>query len=300
MSISKEKSIQLTQLININSPEAVLEEVKYNFIQFYNVKKFIFIRKVYRDFLDLYNGRYPGYKGCDIPYHDIGHTTDVFLAFSRMVDGYNISQKILPVEKVIIGLIAALFHDSGYIRKIKSNIKAKHIHDFVSISIDFIRNYFKKNGIDEKDYKLASNMLKYTDLNIDPAEIKVRSKTGQIVGYMLGTADLIGQMSSRTYLEKLYQLYDKARESKIIQKSSVSVILQKTIDLYRNRIKGKLEKDFGGLFELCRVHFRERYAIDRNLYNESIEKQVRYLEKILKKSPRTYSKKLKRKGEYCE
>ncbi len=42
---------------------------------------------VFDDVVSLFQGRFPGYKACDTPYHNLRHTTDVFLGMARLVHG---------------------------------------------------------------------------------------------------------------------------------------------------------------------------------------------------------------------
>ena len=41
------------------------------------------------DFDRLYSGRYPGFRACDIKYHDAQHVLDVTLAMARLNDPEN-------------------------------------------------------------------------------------------------------------------------------------------------------------------------------------------------------------------
>jgi len=95
---------------------AVLEEVKYNFIYHYSITDFYDVRMTFKDFNDLYDGKYPGYRRCNTKFHDKIHSTDALLAMSRLIDGYNIKNPKFPVNKVRIALIATILHDTGYIQ----------------------------------------------------------------------------------------------------------------------------------------------------------------------------------------
>jgi hypothetical protein len=290
-------AVQLAELVNMDSPEAVLEEVKYNFIQSYKIEEFRPVREAFENFQALYSGNYTGYKGFSNPYHDLKHSTDTFLALSRMVDGYNLENKKLPVDKVVLGLIVSLFHDSGYIRKKKERSTAK-ISDtqYISRSTEFIKQYLKKNKYSEKDISVAVKMLECTSLDAEPSKIKFGGSAAKTIGYMVGTSDLVGQMSTRTYLEKLLSLFNELKEANIIKKKDVSEILKDKIDFYRIRIWERFDGDFDGVFAYHTVHFMKRYGVECNLYIDSIEKQVVYLEEIMENSPRSFEKKLKRRS----
>ncbi|MBN2407923.1 MAG: hypothetical protein JXJ19_09535 [Elusimicrobia bacterium] len=296
--ILKNEIAQLTKLVDIDSPNAVLEEVKCIFIQNYHVKDFLIMRKVFKDFITLYNGLYPGYKKCNTPYHDINHSMDTFLAYARLVDGYNIREKPLPVKSVVIGLIAVLFHDSGYIQKKNDNVGtgAKYTKNHEKRSMEFLKKYFRLIGFDEKSYELSCKMVRCTDLKEDASRIRFGSNDEKILAHIVGTADLIGQMASRTYLENLSYLYREFKESQMPGYDSEMDLLRNTVKFYDNIAKIKLKNELGGLFEYARDHFAKRYGIDRNLYVESIEKQLGYLTMVMETAPRgSYKEKLRRK-----
>ncbi|MFC2092013.1 hypothetical protein ACFLTD_04500 [Elusimicrobiota bacterium] len=291
--------IQTSQLVDMSSPAAVLEETKYNFIHSYPVKEFTLIREVFKIFVDLFEGRYPGYKKCNTPYHDIYHSFDTVLVFSRIADGYNIEKKRLNVHKLKIALISIIFHDSGYIQKIADNkgTGAKHSKVHELKSIEFIRSFFKKIGLSRDDFLIAKNMIHCTDLKINPGEIEFKSPTEKILGYMVGTADLVGQMAERTYLEKLSLLFREFKEGDIPGYDSEYDLMKKTLYFYDNIAKKRMDVDFDGMYRYLHTHFRVRYNLDSNLYFDAIDKQLNYLRNILDVSSQNdYTKKLRRRG----
>jgi len=294
---AKKPSIQLSILVNNHSPEAVLEEVKYNFIQFYPVTNFISVRNVFRDFNDLFDGRYPGYRACNTLYHDKLHSTDTLLAMSRLIDGYNI-RKItkLPVHQVTIALIATLLHDTGFIQT-EDDLEgtgAKYTAEHIKRSIQFMRNYFIKIGRKKADFDSASNMVHCTGLNVNLTDIDFSCEAERTLGFMLGSADLLGQMSSRNYLEKLLLLYYEFKEGNIPGYDSEFNLLEKSMDFWAATSK-RLEKDLNGFYHYAQTHFSKRYNIDANLYAEAIQRQIDYLQSILRKEPEKYRSYLRRK-----
>src|SRR5690606_22206501 len=68
----------------------------------------------------LFSGKVPGYFGVDTVYHDVQHTLDVTLAFVRLMVGYErqVEPELrLGAERALAGIITALFHDVGYLRR---------------------------------------------------------------------------------------------------------------------------------------------------------------------------------------
>jgi hypothetical protein len=98
---------------------------------------------------------------------------------------------------------------------------------------------------------------------------------------MLGTADLIGQMADRTYLEKLLFLYIEFKEGNVDDYDSELDLLQKTATFY-DFVKERLQKDLGDASRFMLPHFKKRWNIDVDLYYETMERNIVYLRKILK------------------
>ena len=63
-----------------------------------------------------------------------------------------------------------------------------------------------------EDLQICSNLLRCTGLDVKIAEIKFQTREHEILGKILGTADLIGQMANEHYLEKLPFLYNEFKE----------------------------------------------------------------------------------------
>ncbi|MFW6133956.1 MAG: hypothetical protein ACOC5R_00095 [Elusimicrobiota bacterium] len=294
----RKKSIQISLLVNTRSPYAVLEEVKCNFIHKYPFEEFIRIRDIFESFMDLFDGRFPGYKHCTTPYHDILHATDTVLAFSRLVDGYNIKKKALPIEKVKAGIIASLFHDSGYIQDEDdgNGTGAKFTKNHIQRSIIIAKKIVEKFNLDKKMFDTVKSMIMCTDLKTHPEEINFRnSGEEKILGMMVGTADIIGQMASRIYLEKLLYLFQEFKEAEINTYKSEDELVENTADFFKNTIIDKLKNDFENIYKYSRIHFKRRYNINSGLYMDAIKRQINYLEKILEESPNNYRDRLRRK-----
>ncbi len=291
----KPDQVQFSQLVDMFSPQAVLEEVKNIFINSYPVAEFGDVRKVYADFLLLYGGKYPGFHACSTHYHDKMHVTDAFLAMARLIDGHNIVHKKIPVRLAKLGLIAAIFHDTGFIKSVHdaSGTGAKYTLTHVDRSVHFLKAYFRKNGFPLKDARSAVNMILCTDMALPVEKIRFSGPEEKKVGFMLGTSDLLGQMASRCYLERLLFLYREFHEGQVKGYSSELDLLHKTVDFARF-IDKRLAVTLGEAAGSARVHFRKRYRIDRDLYREAMEKQLAYLKDTVLGHPEKYRAYLRR------
>src|SRR5205823_2247220 len=118
----------------------------------------------------------------------------------------------LGPRRATLGVLVALLHDSGYLKRtseeeIANGAMFTKVH--VSRSADFITTYLPKVGFGAES-PLAARLVHFTGYEMDIDDIRVDEPRDRIVGCMVGTADLIGQMSDRMYLEKVRQfLYEE-------------------------------------------------------------------------------------------
>lgn len=288
-------SVQFSQLVDMYSPEAVLEEVKNIFIGSYPVAEFGPVRRAFADFRLLYDGKYPGYGACRTHYHDKMHVTDALLAMARLIDGHNASGRRLPARLAALGLVAAIFHDAGFIQNTRDRkgTGAKYTLTHVDRSVHFVKSYFRKNRRPAADARAAENLIRCTDMALPLEKIPFSSHWERLAGQMLGSADLLGQMASRCYLERLRILYREFREGHVQGYSSELELLRKTLD-FSKFIDKRLAVTLGGVSAFTRAHFRRRYRLDRDLYREATGAQLSYLRGTVLKDPRNWRRLLRR------
>jgi hypothetical protein len=112
---------------------------------------------------------------------------------------------------------------------------------------------------------------------------------------MLASADLLGQMADRTYLERLLFLYYEFREANVGGYERELDILQKSIGFYETTQK-RLNNELGNVAVYMRSHFKKRWKLDKDLYEESIQKNIDYLNGILSNNKERYRDYLRRDG----
>lgn len=277
-------------------PMEVLEDVKKIFSYSYPEKEFKTVEEVFFDVLDLFNGKMKGYRACNTMYHDIHHTMSAFNVMSQLIDGYNLSHEYFSVDEAKIGLISALLHDSGYIQKANETIGTGAQYTLIhpDRSIEFMSWYLKERYFPKKAIRSIANMIRCTGLYPKISNINFGSESEKILGYMLGTADLLGQMSDPLYLEKLLFLYCEFKEGKVLGYKDEKDLLEKTIGFYEY-VKELLTVDFSEVYKYVEIYFKNRLKIDKNLYFESIGNQITYLNKMLQELGDKYRLGLRRK-----
>ena len=84
------KTHRLSELVNMESPQDVFDEVKRTVLMMFPRFDFEPLNLIFPDILDLFQGLYPGYQKCDTTYHELQHTTDTFLTTARIIHGATI------------------------------------------------------------------------------------------------------------------------------------------------------------------------------------------------------------------
>jgi hypothetical protein len=251
------------------------------------------IAHAFEDCDRLFEGDYPTYLACDTLYHDKQHSMDMTLALARLIDGHNRSvarEERIDAERAVVAIITALYHDSGYIRHEHDHHHfngAEYTPIHVSRSADFLKRYLHKLDLGEYA-QLAANMVHYTGYEIAPGHIRLPDRKWHRIGHMLGTADLIAQMSDRCYLEKcrdrlfpefvlggLAVSVDENGNEKVIYESGED-LLAKTPGFFEHEVEKRLNNVFHKAYKYEEVHFDgERH------YLNGLGKNQVYLKKVL-------------------
>lgn len=286
---------QLSLLIDMNNPHKVLEEVKTIFLAMFNAGDLSLVSAVFEDVVDLFAGKFPGFKACDTPYHNLKHTTDVFLAMARLIHGAHIEGVVFSEMDASMGLVAALMHDVGYIQKDSENYhsSAKLASLHVDRGIAFMNHILTQKGCSRHSILACEQAILCTDLEKPLTSIPFASPSGELIGKMLASADLLAQTSDRTYLEKLPLLYREFKEAGT-ENYTCELDLIKDATQFNARMNERLSIQLGSVNRFFKSHFRVRWHIDTDLYPVAIERAMTYLTSVLKSDADNYKIHLRR------
>jgi hypothetical protein len=197
----------VTNTVRTTDPGAVSVEVQRIYRALYPVAPSPVLKAAFGHTAQLYQGRYPGYHACEVLFHDLQHVLEVTLAMARLMDGYERGRRQgepLTAELFCVGVLCALFHDVGYLRR-RGDRRHRHGAEYtlshVRRSAAFLREYLGRHGL-SRYAPAAARLVHYTGHERPTEAIRVDGALMRRVGQMLGTADLIAQMSDRCYLEK--------------------------------------------------------------------------------------------------
>jgi len=286
----------VTNQVNVEDAGAVRDAVVSLFAQRYPGEDFSALAHTFDDVRALFEGRFPGYLACDTLYHDIRHTLDMTLAMARLIDGHErvcATQDRLGPRRAALGVIIALLHDSGYMKRaseaqVENGAVFTKVH--VSRSADFLARYLPSAGFTE-EATLAARIVHFTGYEVEVENIDVSDPKDRLLGCMVGTADLIGQMSDRLYLEKcrdfLYQefVYGRiARETlpdgrELVRYTSPEDLIIKTPGFYEYVARTRIRNKLGGVDRYAEAHFggEDMYAVE-------IDRNIDHLRSVLEKA----------------
>jgi hypothetical protein len=289
------KDVQLAELLDSNDPASVLQQALRIFGYHYAEDLSMKIHLAFEQVRQLFEGQFPGYRSCLAEYHDLRHTLQVFLTTARLLDGYNLEKAFLPESLALSLLQAALLHDTGYIQEEwdTEGTGARYGREHEERSVEFLHRHGEVFEIEGEDLQIVARLIRSTDLKRDFAALGFASREERSAAAILATADLLGQMGDREYLEKLLFLYYEFREAGVPGYETEFDILRKTRDFY-GTIRDRLEVAYLAAYRLVQAHFRERIGRDENLYMVAIERQMDYLDKIIADSTTNFRAKLRR------
>jgi hypothetical protein len=255
-------------------------------------------RAAFVDVLSLFHGEYPGYCAIKTPYHDMHHTLDVFLCAVRLTHAVHISVTPLNDREITWIMMAALMHDIGYAQLLgeDSGTGAQFTLTHVGRGIKFMQHYLLEHGFPSGFAMPLELLMNSTNPGVDFNAIVFPDKRIRLLAQIVGSADIVGQMADRTYLEKLLFLYLEFREAQFGNYVSLHDLLRQTKQFYEATKEKKLDGTFDGLYKKLTFHFKDYMGLDRNFYLESIEKNIAYLSKVISLDETEYLLMLKRGG----
>ena len=270
------------ELISIDNLQDVMAEVKKIILLMFREFEFNQFEQVFDDTLKLFNGNYPGYRPCNTLYHDLNHTMDCLLVSAKLIHGAFINGIIFEKKDVTLGLISALLHDTGYIQAVDDNTGtgAKYTVCHINRSIDFMEKYLHDHGYPLEYVPICSNLLRCTGLDVKISEIEFQSREHEILGKILGTADLIGQMANENYLEKLPFLYDEFKEGGVPGYHDAFDLVEKT-PAFWEMVKERFVLELGQVDRYLRDYLRVLWGINQDLYRQAIDRNIDRLQSLL-------------------
>jgi hypothetical protein len=294
LSQDRRNDYDVTNTVQVSDPVTVRCAVRALFAETFPGASFDKMWLAFYDFERLFEGKFPGYMGCDTTYHDMQHTLDMTLALARLVAGYERSvepSERLGSRRAQMAIITSLFHDAGYIRHMERDREFRNGAEFtlyhVSRSADFLRRYLPELGL-STDVAVSSMIVHFTGYELDLDEIELDDPRDAVCGHLLGTADLIAQMADRCYLEKcrdrLYKEFvlggvavERASPGEYMVRYESGIdLLRKTPVFYQQVSRERLYSKFNRAYRYIEVLYD-----GQNPYVDAIRSNMTHLVRVL-------------------
>jgi hypothetical protein len=273
-------------LVVTKDPTAVEVEVQAAYLTMFPKGDRMFVPRIFGWAIECFTGNYKDYQAVDALYHDFEHTLQGALCMARLLHKRNEAgaPPHLTAQLFQLGMLAILLHDTGYLKKRGDNdgTGAKYTVTHVDRSADFAAQLMDEKGFDARDITAVRNMIRCTGVNAKLSEIPFQSELEKVVGFALGTADLLGQMAAEDYVDKLPVLYaefaEAARYSKdkaqfISNFANATDLMRKTPLFWEKFVQVKLNDDFLGLYRFLNYP----YPSGPNYYWQCIEANMERL-----------------------
>jgi len=294
MPSARRSDYDVTNTVQVSSAEAVSAAVETLYAATWPGADFTAIAAAYKELDRMFDGRAPGFHGIDTVYHDRQHTLDISLAMARLCAGYELqvrSDERFGAERAAVGIIAAIFHDIGYLRRVderKVGNGAEFTRNHVSRGIEFLTGYLPTLGL-AKWVPVVAQILHFTGYEVPFARIETRDSRDRRLGFLLGTADMMTQMADRCYLEKCRdRLYPEfvlggvalsvgANGDRKVRYASGLDLLRQTPEFMGEARRKRLDGDFSRAYRYLEILFE-----GHNPYIEAIERNAEFLNQVLR------------------
>ena len=263
--------------IDTKNSNAVVKAIKEAFAGIGGEASFPLLDRLFADVTDMFEGRYAGFQAIDMQYHDFEHTMQATLCLVHILQGRNRTpdRPVLTVRDWELAVMAALLHDSGYLKanddKVGSGAKYTFVHE--RRSCDFCRDYLPRMGVTATEIEDICAAIICTGPKNKISQISFRSEAGRHFAFMLVTADYLAQMSAPDYVDKLPVLYKEFDEAFNFEGTpqekrpyhSLRELLEKTPGFWTNYVRPMLD------FEAAGVHRYLTTAGQPNPYLQAVE-----------------------------
>lgn len=238
---------------------------------------------VHRDIQDIFSGYYPGFRENGSRYHNLRHTFGVALATARLFHGLVVEGQKFSRRAVLQGILCAYFHDTGLLLRsfdtADSGAEFTKYHEARSVSSLF--KYLEPLHFDDTMRIDCGSIIRCTNLELQVDTIEFSSPEAKTTGQILATADILAQMADRYYLEQLPYLFQEHRAGGLHAYDTAFELMKDTNNFYHNFIVTRLNNELANTSRAMKIHFSNRWNIDRDLYIENIESNINYLHNII-------------------
>jgi hypothetical protein len=269
--------------VDTRVPHEVEQEVQKIYRGMFADAEREFVPRVFEWIGACFGGGYADYQPIDARYHDLEHTMQGTLCLARILHGRHRAGAEPRIDRhwFELVLLAILFHDTGYLKRRddKEGTGAKYTVIHVGRSADFAREFLARQRFSEADQTSVANMISCTGVNADLKTIPFQGELERLLGFALASADILGQMAARDYVDKLPILFSEFIEAaawggekaaRFSRYKTATELAQRTPQFWQNYVLPKISNDFLGLYRFL----NDPYPDGPNPYLVRIEENL--------------------------
>jgi hypothetical protein len=165
---------------------------------------------------DLFHGGNPEFLPCDTAFHDFDHTMQATATVVELLAAHRTNPVIASLDERDweIAMASAILHDTGYLKHrndpVGSGAKYSAIH--VGRSCFFAWDLLAPFGFNRDELRQIQNAICATAISVSMDELPFREPREWLIGALVATGDMLGQMAADDYPERLAGLYLEFRE----------------------------------------------------------------------------------------
>jgi hypothetical protein len=251
------------------------------------------------DVARAFRGDYPGLLRCDTFYHDLRHAVDSGLAMARLIRGQSLATPAdapehIDAEHALLGVLLALFHDIGLLRRADEGhlqgAQLTPVHE--ARGVEFMRDYLGRTPLAHLAHKAELIMVTRLVWHLPPD----MPPLDRAVASLLGTADIMSQLSDRAYLEKCrdflfaeFSAFGLAGAPHLLYPDP-KTLLEKTPGFYTGLLRQRMQVEYLGADQYMKIHFGGECP-----YDASIKRNLGFLDSLLAKDDLSLLRRLPRR-----
>ncbi len=240
---------------------------------------------------DLFHGVNPGFEPCDTAFHDFDHTMEATEVVLRLLAAHDqlVNEVRLSDREWEIALTAVLLHDTGYLKRRDDHegSGAKYTSIHVGRSCFLAWDLLPAFGLETDELRLVQRAICATALGAKLDQIGFHSQSEWLIGALVATGDMLGQMAADDYPERLPALYLELREAALfshLEQSgspgclSLLELLAGTEKFYSDYVLKTLDGELGGVYRWLETEGGSNPYLERIQHNV---RRVMAMEKTL-------------------
>jgi len=225
---------------------------------------------------DLFHGKNPEFQPCDTAFHDFEHTMQATAAVADLLAAHRQNPVITSLKHRDweLAIAAAILHDTGYLKRRDdiggSGAKYSAIH--VGRSCFHAWDLLPPFGFTHDELRQIQNAICATAISVSMEELPFRDSREWLIGALVATGDMLGQMAAEDYPERLAGLYLEFREATVfsrLQKAGFALhknlldLLEGTEKFYNGYVTRMLDQEWKGVYRILDDRHGNNCYIDR-------------------------------------